>query len=603
MTAIQNEPALLSSSSSSADLSGLRRYDTGQIERYYSNKGWRAFIRFFQIMLPLFTFGFLVWWDSLTGSVERNQSRRAVRFRETLTKLGPFYIKIGQALSTRPDVVPPIYLEELTLLQDDVPPFPNELAYQLITEELGRTPQEIYQEISPEPIAAASLGQVYKGKLKTGQSVAIKVQRPGLVPQVSLDLYIFRSLIGWIAPKLPFLHSDVVAILDEFGTKLFEEMDYVHEGQNAEHFASLFKTMSEIYVPQIYWEYTRRRVLTMEWVDGIKLTRLEDIQRAGLDGEKLIGIGVQCSLRQLMEYGFFHADPHPGNLLAMADGRLAYLDFGMMSEVTAEQRYGLIDAVVHLVNRDFESLSSDYVRLGFLTPDTDLSRITPALREVFQDALGATVNDLNFKSITDKLSGIMYDLPFQVPSYYALIIRSMVTLEGIALSVRDDFKVLAVAYPYVANRMLTDRSPELRNSLNELLFQGGSFRWNRLENLLTNAKDARDYSTDNTLEQILDFLLSDGGSSTRERLLEALFNNQNEGFKRLWALVNKGEQDGRKMPPDPRKYLPIVRQVLARKEGREFGRKLASRWLEQQTARFLRRVLLPSPQVAKALKS
>jgi predicted unusual protein kinase regulating ubiquinone biosynthesis (AarF/ABC1/UbiB family) len=603
MTAIQNEPALLSSSSSSADLAGLRRYDTGQIERYYSNKGWRAFVRFFQIMLPLFTFGFLVWWDSLTGGVERNQSRRAVRFRETLTKLGPFYIKIGQALSTRPDVVPPIYLEELTLLQDDVPPFPNELAYQLITEELGRTPQEIYQEISPEPIAAASLGQVYKGKLKTGQSVAIKVQRPGLVPQVSLDLYIFRSLIGWIAPKLPFLHSDVVAILDEFGTKLFEEMDYVHEGQNAEHFASLFKTMPEIYVPQIYWEYTRRRVLTMEWVDGIKLTRLGDIQRAGLDGEKLIGIGVQCSLRQLMEYGFFHADPHPGNLLAMADGRLAYLDFGMMSEVTAEQRYGLIDAVVHLVNRDFESLSKDYVRLGFLTPETDLSKITPALREVFQDALGATVNDLNFKSITDKLSGIMYDLPFQVPSYYALIIRSMVTLEGIALSVRDDFKVLAVAYPYVANRMLTDRSPELRNSLNELLFQGGSFRWNRLENLLTNAKDARDYSTDNTLEQILDFLLSDGGSSTRERLLEALFNNQNEGFKRLWALVNKGEQDGRKMPPDPRKYLPIVRQVLARKEGREFGRKLASRWLEQQTARFLRRVLLPSPQVAKALKS
>ncbi len=600
MTAIQNEPKLLSSSSSSADLSDLRRYDTGQIERYYSNKGWRAFVRFFQIMLPLFTFGFLVWWDSLTGNIERNQSKRAVSFRETLTRLGPFYIKIGQALSTRPDVVPPVYLEELTLLQDDVPAFSNELAYQLITEELGRTPQEIYQEISPEPIAAASLGQVYKGKLRTGQSVAIKVQRPDLVPLVSLDLYIFRSLIGWIAPKLPFLHSDVVAILDEFGTKLFEEMDYVHEGQNAERFAGLFKTMPEIYVPQIYWEHTRRRVLTMEWIDGIKLTRLDKIQQAGLDGEALIGIGVQCSLRQLMEYGFFHADPHPGNLLAMADGRLAYLDFGMMSEVTAEQRYGLIDAVVHLVNRDFESLSKDYVRLGFLTPDTDLARITPALREVFQDALGATINDLNFKSITDKLSGIMYDLPFQVPSYYALIIRSMVTLEGIALSVRDDFKVLAVAYPYVANRMLTDRSPELRNSLNELLFQGGSFRWNRLENLLTNAKDARDYSTDDTLEQILDFLLSDGGSSTRDRLMEALFNNQNEGFKRLWAMTNRGD---RKTPPDPRKYLPVVRKVLARREGREFGRKLVSRWLEQQTARLLRRVLLPSPQVAKALKS
>jgi predicted unusual protein kinase regulating ubiquinone biosynthesis (AarF/ABC1/UbiB family) len=245
----------------------------------------------------------------------------------------------------------------------------------------------------------------------------------------------------------------------------------------------------------------------------------------GIDATHIIDVGVQCSLRQLLEHGFFHADPHPGNLLAMRDGRLAYLDFGMMSEVKPYQRYGLIEAVVHMVNRDFEGLANDYVHLEFLTPDTDLTPIIPALSEVFSNALGASVAELNFKSITDEFSALMYEYPFRVPAYYALIIRSLVTLEGIAINVDPEFKVLSKAYPYIAKRLLTDPSPQLRSSLQDLLFKDGSFRWNRLENLLRNAKDSSDYDMDQVLDQTLEFLFSDRGAFLRDRIVSELVNS------------------------------------------------------------------------------
>jgi predicted unusual protein kinase regulating ubiquinone biosynthesis (AarF/ABC1/UbiB family) len=300
-----------------------------------------------------------------------------------LTGLGPAYIKVGQALSTRPDLVPPVFLEELALLQDQLPPFPNEIAYQFIEEELGARPQEIYAELTPQPVAAASLGQVYKGKLKTGEIVAVKVQRPGLAKRIALDVYILRSLARWAQNNIKQIRSDLVAIMDEFGSRIFEELDYSLEGRNAERFAELYGHLQDVYIPRIYWEYTGRRVLTMEWINGTKLTNMEAIKAQGIDARHLIEVGVQCSLRQLLEHGFFHADPHPGNLLATPEGKLAYIDFGMMSEVKPYQRYGLIEAVVHLVNRDFAGLANDYVKLEFLTPDTDLTPIIPRPSECF----------------------------------------------------------------------------------------------------------------------------------------------------------------------------------------------------------------------------
>ncbi|MFZ4641375.1 MAG: ABC1 kinase family protein [Nodosilinea sp.] len=499
-------------------------YDPVAIAAHYRRRPFQVIARLIAICFPILGFYLQLWLDQRLGRTTQQQ-QRAVQLRQLLTNLGPAYIKIGQALSTRPDLVPPLYLEELTRLQDQLPPFSNDLAFHFIEVELGASPDQIYAELSDHPVAAASLGQVYKGKLKTGETVAVKVQRPGLANLITLDLYVLRRLAEFANRRISRIRSDLVAIMDEFGERIFEEMDYAQEGRNAQRFADLYGHNPNIYVPHIYPQYTARRVLTMEWIEGIKLTRTEELNRLGIDATQLIEVGVQCSLRQLLEHGFFHADPHPGNLLAMIDGRLAYLDFGMMSQVKPQQRYGLIEAVVHMVNRDFEGLAHDYVKLEFLTPDTDLSPIIPALAEVFNNVLGASVAELNFKSITDEFSALMYEYPFRVPAYYALIIRSLVTLEGIAINVDPNFKVLSKAYPYVAKRLLTDPAPQLRSSLQDLLFKDGSFRWNRLENLLRNARDNSDYDLDQVLDQTLEFVFSDRGLFLRDRIVSELINS------------------------------------------------------------------------------
>ncbi len=622
----------LKSAHDSSDMPAVR-YDPMAIADYYSARPLQVIGRMIGIVMPFVLFALGLWWDKQTGRIEKNQQRRAEQLRDILTKLGPAYIKIGQALSTRPDLVPPVYLEELTRLQDQLPPFPNEVAFQFIEEELGDRPENIYAELSPEPIAAASLGQVYKGKLKTGETVAVKVQRPGLAELITLDLYILRQAATWVASTFKQIRSDLVGIMDEFGARIFEEMDYTQEGRNAERFAQLYGAIQDIYVPRIYWEYTHQRVLTMEWIDGTKLTKPRELAAQGIDAAYLVEVGVQCSLRQLLEHGFFHADPHPGNLLATPDGKLAYLDFGMMSQVEAPQRYGLIEAVVHMVNRDFEGLAKDYVKLEFLTPDTDLTPIIPALSSVFSNALGSSVAELNFKSITDQLSQVMYDYPFRVPAYYALIIRSLVTLEGIAINVDPNFKVLSKAYPYIAKRLLTDPAPELRASLKDLLFKDGSFRWNRLENLLKNAKDSPDYDLNYAVDQALNFLFSERGEFIREYLVEEIVKGI-DGYgqttvQRMTAILRDrlGLGNGAPPPPaespnlenlsrilnilrdtpgfDPMQLIPVVPNLLLRPETQRMGQQIASGLAQRAAARFIREFLLPEepPQPPRATNS
>ncbi|MBD2106390.1 AarF/ABC1/UbiB kinase family protein [Nodosilinea sp. FACHB-13] len=603
-------------------------YDPAAIAKHYRRRPFQVWARFVGIFLPLISFFAQLWLDARAGRSAENEIKRAAQLRTMLTNLGPAYIKIGQALSTRPDLVPPLFLEELTKLQDQIPPFPNVTAYRFIQEELGAPPSQIYAEISENPIAAASLGQVYKGKLHSGEDVAIKVQRPGLARNIALDLHILRGLARFATNRISQIRSDLVAILDEFGERIFEEMDYTHEGENAQRFASLYNHIPDIYVPHIYPQYTARRVLTMEWIEGTKLTNVDKLDSLGIDATHLIDVGVQCSLRQLLEHGFFHADPHPGNLLAMADGKLAYLDFGMMSEVKPYQRYGLIEAVVHMVNRDFEGLANDYVKLEFLTPDTDLTPIIPALANVFSNALGASVAELNFKSITDEFSALMYEYPFRVPAYYALIIRSLVTLEGIAINVDPDFKVLSKAYPYVAKRLLTDQSPELRASLQDLLFKDGSFRWNRLENLLRNARSSDEYDMDRLIDQTLEFLFSDRGSFLRDRIVGELVNsldnfgqstvqNLTTAVQRRFGLKKDLPTAAAAAPNDLdnlRRILDILKDtpgfdaaqvatriptLLFKPETQAMGQQVVAKLAQRGLARLIRNLLLEGEPVAQ----
>ena len=505
------------------EAAGLLTYDPAEITRIYAGHPQRLIRRLWQTLVPI---GLLLigigfdWIFQLLKDQQRARSR-ARECAELLVDLGPAFIKAGQALSTRPDIVPPVLLEELAQLQDQLPGFDSDLAMACIEEDLGGPVDSIYAELDREPISAASLGQVHKGVLKDGQRVAVKVQRPGLREQITLDLYIVRNIAAWLNSNIGLIRSDLVALIDELGQRVFEEMDYLNEADNAEKFCELHRHNPRIAVPRIYREATSRRVLTMEWIDGVKLTNLEAVRELGINPDDMVAVGVNCSLQQLLEHGFFHADPHPGNLLALSDGRLCYLDFGMMSEVTRESRTGLIQAVVHLVNRNFGKLSKDFVSLGFLAEDVNLEPIVPAFETVFSQALEAGVSRMDFKAVTDDLSGVMYKFPFRVPPYYALIIRSLVTLEGIALSVDPDFKILGAAYPYFARRLMEDPDPQLRQSLKEMLFDGDIFRWTRLENLMASAASQDQLDLEVLLDQVLDFLVSANGGMLRHQMVEA----------------------------------------------------------------------------------
>jgi len=506
------------------EAAGLLEYDPAAITRIYSGHPGRLLRRISQTLVPIGLYLLGVGLDWLTQRLKNPDHARA-RAREAadlVASLGPAFIKAGQALSTRPDIVPPLLLEELAQLQDQLPGFDPALAMACIEEDLGQPVEAIYAQLDREPISAASLGQVHKGVLRNGDKVAVKVQRPGLREQITLDLYIVRNIAAWLNRNIGLIRSDLVALIDELGKRVFEEMDYCNEADNAEAFARLHAHNARIAVPRIYREATSRRVLTMEWIDGVKLTNLAAVRGLGVDPDDLVQVGVNCSLQQLLEHGFFHADPHPGNLLALADGRLAYLDFGMMSEVSRESRTGLIQAVVHLVNRNFGKLSKDFVALGFLAEDVNLEPIVPAFESVFGQALEMGVSRMDFKAVTDDLSGVMYRFPFRVPPYYALIIRSLVTLEGIALSVDPDFKILGAAYPYFARRLMEDPDPSLRNSLKEMLFDGEVFRWQRLDNLIASAAQGSQLDLDGLLDQVLDFLFSANGGLLRQQLVEAL---------------------------------------------------------------------------------
>ena len=472
-------------------------YDPALIGEYWGRRPVAVFSRMVQLLS--IAGGFLggVGMDFLSGKSKENEVKRAIQLRNIMTSLGPAYIKLGQALSIRPDLLSPSAMNELQQLCDKVPSYDSKVAMKLLEQELGRPWQEVYAELTPEPIAAASLGQVYKGKLMTGEDVAVKVQRPGVLETVTVDLYIIRRL-GVFLRNFPEItaRADVVGLLDEWAARFFEELDYVREGNNATRFAEQIREdLPQVVVPKTYEEFTSRRVLTTQWLDGEKLS-----QSQADDVGKLVNVGVICYLKQLLDTGFFHADPHPGNLIRTPDGRLAILDFGLMTEIDDNIKYGMIEAISHLVHRDYESIVKDFVTLDFIPPNTDLTPILPVLAKVFDQALeGGGAKNINFQDLAADLAQITFDYPFRIPPYFALIIRAIGVLEGIALVGDPDFALVDEAFPYISKRLLTDDSPRLREALRYMVYgKSSTFDADRLIDLLEafetfsdNSKSAR----------------------------------------------------------------------------------------------------------------
>ena len=478
---------------------------------------------------------------------------RAGRLNEILTRLGPAYVKIGQAVSSRPDVLSPEMLTELEKLQDRLPPFATEEALRVIEEEYGRPYQSVFRSISAEPVAAASLGQVYKGVLAdTNETVAIKVQRPGVATSISLDVLVLRRLAKEVR-RFGKLNTNLPLLIDEWAASLFKELDYRRECRNGIKFKELYSHLDGVYVPGMYPELTTGKVLVMEWIDGVRLltkgtnadTNADTPPGADLSDEvRLVEVGVRCSLEQLLEYGFYHADPHPGNLLRTKDGRLAYLDFGMMGEVDERIRQGLIRATLHLVNREYQALAEDFITLGMLPEDSDRAQIVPALTGVFAKALEGGVNNLSFGDLSGNLGRTMYQYKFQLPSYYTLLVRSLSVLEGIALVSQPDYKVLSAAYPWVARRLLTDTTPELQETLTSLIYdKRGKLNFKRLESLFTQATRSmpqrdRDAPKDAPAPRgdALALILSSKGTFVRNIVV----NELGRGADALWRVLFDG---------------------------------------------------------------
>merc|ERR1719162_1018054 len=424
--------------------------------------------------------------DKVTGRMNDNpvlEVQRAGELRDLITSLGPFYIKLGQALSIRPDILSPRSMVEMQKLCDKVPSYDSKIAMATVERELSKTVDELFSEITPEPVAAASLGQVYKAKIrKTGDIVAVKVQRPGVLETVSLDLYLARQ-IGLLVRKFPAISQkiDAVALLDEFAYRFFQELDYNQECENGIKIKEQMKILPMVVIPGCFPEYTARKVHVAEWIDGEKLSssKADDVGA-------LVNLGVITYLTQLLECGFFHADPHPGNMMRTNDGKLAILDFGLMTEVTENQRYGMIEAIAHLLNRDYSEIGQDFINLGFIPEGTDTRPIVPALTTVFDVALaGGGAKSINFQELSADLAQITFDYPFTIPPYFALVIRAISVLEGIALVGNPKFAIIDEAYPYIAKRLMTDDSPRLKSALRYMVYgKEGIFDAEKLIDLL-----------------------------------------------------------------------------------------------------------------------
>ncbi len=485
----------------------------------------------------------------IQGSSENEAVHRALakNLLNTLTNLGPCFIKVGQSLSTRPDLVRKDWLDELTNLQDNLPPFSNEIALKTLEEELGAPANDLFIDFPDKPIASASLGQVYKAKLKDDYWVAVKVQRPDLEFIIRRDLVIIRLLGVISGPLLPLnLGFGLGEIIDEFGKTLFEEIDYEIEACNAEKFSLLFTNNPAITIPNVERMVSSRKVITTSWINGVKLKERKILEDNLLNPSALIKTGVISGIQQLLEFGYFHADPHPGNMFALKEGkqelgRLAYVDFGMMDSISESDRLTLTSAIVHLINKEFILLARDFQKLGFLSKSNDPTPIAPVLEEVLGGTLGEEVITFNFKAITDKFSELMFDYPFRVPARFALIIRAVVSQEGLALKLDPQFKIIGVAYPYVARRLVAGETKEMLETLLEIIFdQEGGIRIDRIESLLdvlANDNSDEDSSLIPVAGAGLKLLLSKNGAKLRKSLLMTLVKNDRLSARDLKDLI------------------------------------------------------------------
>uniref|UniRef100_A0A0G4HXJ7 Protein kinase domain-containing protein n=1 Tax=Chromera velia CCMP2878 TaxID=1169474 RepID=A0A0G4HXJ7_9ALVE len=498
-------------------------YDKQLIEKYWKNQGSalrQRWTQFLGLSVPLLTKMITMVVSGGTEELSRNGASVAREAREIFEKLGPTYVKMGQMLSVRPDVLPQSALDELKILQDSVEPFDTATAIRQIESELGGPLESFFSEISEEPVAAASLAQVYKARLaSTGEIVAVKVQRPAVLETVSKDLYVLRRAAevyqGLVERFAPQQRTNYVGLLNEWAIGFYTELDFFNEGANQMRMRDLLakENVTGVYIPEVKEELSTRRILVSEWVDGRKLSTIpkEDLK-------DLINPAQEAFATQLLSLGFFHADPHPGNILLLdeprkvgdTETRMALIDFGLVASIKQEDIDTMVSSIIHLANRDYESLVDDFIALGVLPSDCNRALVVPLMDKALtpyvkgggakryeeevrkQYGIDGTMegNTGGFQKMTQDALTVLNDIPFSIPPYFALLGRAIITLEGVALSGNPDYGLIMETYPFVARKLLREDRPEIQKALQEVLYstsENGQLQTTRLSVLLNSA--------------------------------------------------------------------------------------------------------------------
>jgi predicted unusual protein kinase regulating ubiquinone biosynthesis (AarF/ABC1/UbiB family) len=439
----------------------------------WSRDNYSEVARSIDIWRVVLTFSWMIWldgkkWSYVGGKTEakvkQRTRQRAIWLRESILQLGPTFIKVGQLLSTRADILPSESVEELSKLQDRVPAFTATRAKQIIEADLGKPVEEMFSYFDPVPLAAASLGQVHKALLHSGEEIVVKVQRPGLLKLFAIDLGILKKIAEYFQnhPK----HGrgrDWLGIYDECRKILYEEADYLLEGRNADLFRRNFRRDRRIIVPRIYWRYTSRRVLVLEYVPGIKVSNYAALEAAGLDRATIARIGAEAYLEQLLNHGFFHADPHPGNLAVTGKGELIFYDFGMMGRIQTITREKLLRTFFGIAQKDAEAVINSLIDLGALEVSGDTGPLRRSVQYMLDNFMGQTMEQRSVAAISDDLYDIAYDQPFRFPATFTFVLRAISTLEGLGKGLDPKFSFMEIAQPYATNLMQNGNSQESGN--------------------------------------------------------------------------------------------------------------------------------------------
>ncbi|WP_407312562.1 ABC1 kinase family protein [Desulfosporosinus sp. SB140] len=416
-------------------------------------KIFRHFGRYQEILSVLIRngFGFILLENMGLGNqgvTEVGMTRLGQRIRRVLSELGPTFVKIGQFASTRPDIIPRPIIKELEKLQDRVPQVPYEVIRRTVEQELGAPLQALFRDFNPSPIAAASIGQVHYALLKSGEPVAVKVQRPGIARVIQTDLEIIEEIIPLVERRFPNVKNYYLqGILGEFSRWLEHEQDYLREGKNAETIAKGFVKDPQVIFPSIFWSHTTRRVLTMSYVEGIKLNDREKIL-ALYDGKKIAELLSHSLLLQIVRDGVFHGDPHPGNIMVLSEGKIGFVDFGIVGNLTSGMKRKLFNLIIALNRRNIKAMTKALLQLGLTPKNVEFQSLSQDLAEMYRKHLDVPIGQVALHKFVDDCMNLALRHELDLPPEFVLLGKSLLTLEGIIHDLDPTMSLAELVKPF-----------------------------------------------------------------------------------------------------------------------------------------------------------